>query len=123
MILLKCRFNYKNKISNIKKYNFKCADSLNNEIKQELFKRFYKPLYIPLIALMSCFLIIVPKNNNHYKKNIKIIFFLTFLIIVFSEASLRYSTVSNLSTFLYMIIPWILFILIYLIFYKQTKNA
>ena len=123
IVLLNCRFNYKNKISDIKKYNFNCENSIKNEIGQELFKRFYKPLYIPLIALMSCFLVIVPKNNNHYKRNRKIIFFITFLIIVFSEASLRYSSISDLSTFFYIIIPWILFLLIYFIFYKQTQNA
>ena len=123
LLLLKCRFNYINKIVDIKKYNFNCNDPLKKEIEQELFKRFYKPLYIPLIALMSCFLVIVPKNNTSYKRNRKIIFFITFLIIVFSEASLRYSSISNLSTFLYIIIPWVLFILIYLIFYKQTKNV
>ena len=123
IVLLKCIFNYQNKISHIRKYNFNCDISLKKEVEQELFKRFYKPLYIPLIALMSCFLIIFPKNNDYYKKNRKIIFFITFLIIVFSEASLRYSSISNLSTFLYMLTPWILFIFIYLIFYKQTKNA
>ncbi len=123
IVLLKCRFNLKNKISDIKKFSFSCDKSLNSEIEQELFKRFYKPLYIPLIALMSCFLIILPKNNNQYKRNRKIIFFATFLIIVFSEASLRYSTISAISTFLYMIAPWLLFITIYLIFFKKTQYA
>ncbi len=123
LLLLRCIFNYQNETSQVRKYNFNCDQSLKKEVSQELFKRFYKPLYIPLIALMSCFLIIFPKNNDYYKKNRKIIFFITFLIIVFSEASLRYSSISNLSTFLYMIVPWILFILIYLIFYKSTRNA
>ena len=123
IILFKCRFNYQNKISDINKYSFNCIDPLKDEIEQELFKRFYKPLYIPLIAIMSCFLIVVPKNNNHYKRNRKIIFFITFIIIIISEASLRYSSVSKLSTLFYMVIPWILFIIIYLTFYNQTKNA
>ena len=72
---------------------------------------------------MSCFLIIVPKNNNLYKRNIRTIFLITFLIIVFSEASLRYSTVSNFSSFLYLIIPWILFLYYLFNFYRQIKNA
>ncbi len=123
VMLLKCSLNYKNNLNNSKKYNFYCDKTLKKEIYQELFKRFYKPLYIPIIAIMSCFLIIVPKNNSYYQKNRKIIFFITFLIIVFSEASLRYSSVSNLSTFFYITIPWILFITIYLIFYNKTKNV
>ena len=72
---------------------------------------------------MSCFLIIVPKNNTSYKNNSKITFFMTFLIIVLSEASLRYSTTSNLFTLFYLILPWLCFLSIYLIFYKRTKNA
>ena len=125
LILFKCRFNYQNKISDIDKYSFSCGNinNLKKEIDQELFKRFYKPLYIPLIAIMCCFLIIVPRNNAHYKKHRKIVFFMTILILVISEASLRYSSISNISTFIYMIIPWIIFIFIYLIFYRQTTNA
>ena len=123
IILLKCKFDFQNNLTEIKKYSFNCDKSLQDEIAQELFKRFYKPLYIPIIALMSCFLIIVPKNNNYYKKNRKNIFFLTLLIIIFSEATLRYSSISKLSSFIYFVIPWILFISIYLIFYKRTQNA
>ena len=122
-ILIRCRFNYINKITDIEKYSFNCNNTLKNEISQELFKRFYKPLYIPLIAIMSCFLIIFPKNSTSYKKNRNIIFLTTFFIIIISEASLRYSSSSDLSTFIYMVIPWTLFILIYLIFYNKTKNA
>ena len=123
IILLKCRFGYQNKVSDLIRYSFNCDASLKDDIQQELFKRFYKPLYIPLIALVSCFLIIVPKNNNYYKRNRRIIFFMTFLILVVSEASLRYSSISQISTILYMTIPWMLFIFIYLIFFKKTKNA
>ncbi len=125
LILFKCRFNFKNKISDIDKYSFTCDDieSLKKEIDQELFKRFYKPLYIPLIAIMCCFLIIVPRNNSHYKNHRKIIFVLTLLILITSEGSLRYSSISDLSSYIYLVIPWIIFTLIYFIFYKQTRNA
>ncbi len=67
------------------------------------------------------FLIIFPKNNIRYKKNRKITFLITFLIIVLSEASLRYSTTSNLTTSIYLILPWVSFIIVYLIFYSRAK--
>ena len=70
---------------------------------------------------MCCFLIIFPKNNIRYKKNRKITFLITFLIIVLSEASLRYSTTSNLTTSIYLILPWVSFIIVYLIFYSRAK--
>ena len=103
--------------------NFKCEKKISKEIYQELFKRFYKPLYIPLIALICCFLIIFPKSNFMYNKNKKIIFLITFFVLVLSEASLRYSSMSKISTIIYLIIPWLSFIFIYFIFYKRTKNV
>jgi lipopolysaccharide export system permease protein len=123
LILLNCSLKFFKKIQVYNEYNFKCKKSINHEINQELFKRFYKPLYIPLIAIMCCFLIIAPKNNIFYKRNRKIIFFLTFLIIILSEASLRYSTSSNFNSFIYLILPWVGFIIVYTIFYYKTKNA
>ena len=121
-ILLKCKFN---KDANFKnnKYNFNCTNSILKEIDQELLKRIYKPLYIPVIAIMCCYLIIFPKNNTSYKKNRKIVFLLSFIIIIISEVSLRYSAISNLTALFYLISPWLIFFLIYLIFYKRTKNV
>ena len=120
--LLTCLLIFQKKISEIKN-DIRCDKSLSKEINQELFKRFYKPLYIPLIALMCCFLILVPKNSFRYSKNKKIIFLFTFFVIIFSEASLRYSSISLTSTYIYLFIPWISFALIYLFFYKKSKNV
>ena len=100
-----------------------CDVSINKEIKQELFKRFYKPLYIPIIAILSCFLIIFPKNNFKYERNKKFIFLITFFILVISEASLRYSTSSEFATYLYLILPISSFLIIYMLFYRSVKNA
>tara|TARA_B100000902_G_scaffold177170_1_gene170713 strand:- start:4361 stop:5473 length:1113 start_codon:yes stop_codon:yes gene_type:complete len=100
-----------------------CEKRLEDEINQELLKRFYKPLYIPIIALLCCFLIILPKNNISYKRNRKIIFLITFFIILFSEASLRYATASKLSTIVYLITPWIIFLIVYIYFFKRIKNV
>ncbi len=102
---------------------FDCQKSLFKEIKQELLKRFYKPLYIPIITILCCFLIVNSKNNINYEKYKKIIFLLTFLLLVLSETTLRYSTSSNLSMIIYFIIPWLIFIFAYLFFYRMVKNV
>ena len=106
-----------------KKNSHNCDNSINNEIKQELFNRFYKPLYIPIIAILSCFLIIFPKNNFKYERNKKFIFLITFFILVVSEASLRYSTSSEFATYLYLLLPILSFLIIYILFYRSVKNA
>ena len=120
--LLTCLLMFQNRISNIQN-DLQCDKSLSKEINQELFKRFYKPLYIPIIALLCCFLLLIPKNNYKYSRNKKIIFLLTFFIIIFSEASLRYSSASLTSTYIYFVIPWISFASIYVFFYKRSQNA
>ena len=121
--LIYCTMNAKNsEVINIDE-EFLCEKSLVKEINQELLKRFYKPLYIPIIALLCCFLIIFPKNSVVYEKNKRIIFMVIFFILVISEGSLRYSTLSSLTTFFYLILPWISFSLIYFYFFKKIKNV
>ena len=122
--LYKCFINlYKNKDINYKNNNFKCEPSISDEINQELLKRFYKPLYIPIIALTCCLLILIPKNNYNFNRNRAKVFFIGFLIIILSESSLRYSTSSNIGLFFYLVSPWIIFLITYLYFYNKVKNV
>ncbi len=102
---------------------FNCDEGLLNEIKQELLKRIYKPIYLPLIAIFTCFLLITSKNKTNYKKVRNIIFFITILVIIFSEASLRYSVSSKLSFYFYLAVPIVMLISIYSFFIKSVKNV
>ena len=112
---------FKNELNQLK--DKRCEKKIIREINQEILKRFYKPLYIPIIGILCCFLFIISKNSISYNKNRRTIFLITFFILIFSEASLRYSTISTIATFSYLIIPWLMFILIYYLFYKRTKNV
>ena len=102
---------------------FKCEKHLSDEIKQELLKRFYKPIYIPIITIMCCFLFTSSRNKINYNKIKRNTFIFTFFLIVFSETSLRYSTSSNLFLIFYFLIPLFIFILAYLTFYRIVKNV
>ncbi len=121
--LLACIFNEWIIFQFPKHKTFKCSEKILDDVKQELFKRFHKPLYLPLIAILSCFLIIIPKNNYRYERNRKIVFVIIFFVLVISEASLRYSTISILATSLYLAIPILSFIIFYIIFYRKVKNV
>ncbi len=117
--LLSCFFD-------IKDNEFKdliCEKKLNKEIKQELFKRLHKPIYIPLITLFSCFLLLYSKNNKNFKTKINLIFLIIFFLIIYSEVSVRYSVISTNLTIIYLLIPFIIFFLVYLLFYRMTKNV
>jgi len=102
---------------------FNCEVRVKNEINQELLKRFYKPFYLPVIAITCCFLIIFPKNNINYSKNRKLVFILCILFLVLSETSLRYATISNISLIIFISIPWILFLITYTNFFRKVKNV
>ena len=66
-----------------KKDSFICEKSIMPEIKRELFKRFYKPIYLPILTLICCFLIINPKNKISNRKYNTIVFIVAILILVF----------------------------------------
>ena len=44
-----------------------------DEVKQELIKRFYKPIYIPLISMLACLLLFSSKYSHQYKRYVRYI--------------------------------------------------
>ena len=120
-ILLQCSFDHIYRKINTDSRN--CSASLIKDINQELFKRFYKPIFIPIIAVICSFLLILPKNNSKYKFQSKLTFLFGFCLLVFSETALRYSTVTIFSSLLYIVAPWIIFLLAYFLFYLKVNNV
>ena len=118
LALLSCFINIEAK----KFESFKC-DKVINEIKEELLKRLYKPIYIPLISLFCGFLLLNSRSKNNYQKKNNLIFALTFVILILSEMSLRYSFSSNFLTLTYFLLPLIIFIVSYISFSKIFKNV
>ena len=119
--LLLCSFDYSYRKINVDSRN--CSSSVIKDINQELLKRFYKPIFIPIIAIICSFLLILPKNSSKYKSQSKLTFLFGFCLLVFSETALRYSTTSMISTLLYMVAPWLIFLFAYYLFYLKVKNA
>ncbi len=117
--LLSCFFK---KIKSVKFESFNCERVLL-EVKQELLKRLYKPIYIPIIAVLTCFLIMTSSNKINYIKIRNLIFITTFVVLVISEASLRYSVSSDFLFYTYLTFPWFLFFFAYSIFFKIIKNV
>ena len=87
----------------------------------EVNKRFGTPIYIPLISLISCFLLSINtgrKISPYYKY---IYFSIGFLIVVISEITIRYSGISPKHTSLYYLIPILLIPLLYFSLIKKFK--
>ena len=88
-----------------------------NEYLNELNRRFILPFYIPLIALMSCFLLSSKRENKN--SLLRLFCFLTgILIIIFAEISLRSSNHSKTLLYVFYTFPLAFGILNYLILLK-----
>ena len=119
---------------------FNCAQSLTNEnikflhsksmvceksylknIKQELLKRIYLPLYLPLLALIACFLILKSKDNHEYINFKFKLFIIGIVFLIISEVSLRYAGLNNKYNLIFILTPIILFLSLRTIFNNQLR--
>ncbi len=123
-LLFKCLYyNEKKRLDEYdgqKKVN--CDKATINPIKQELLKRFFKPIYFPLIGLICCLLIFKSKESANYDRFKFYLFSIIVLIVIISEISLRYSTLNNTGLLFFILFPILSFILIYFSIIKKFKN-
>ena len=123
--LFNCLFKDEIKKNITKENNFKfvCKKDvqLMNKISQELLSRIFKPLYIPLLALISGFLLIKSKNSQGFSNYKFKIFTSAVIIISVSEISTKFYSANIFESFLIIMIPFILFFVCYL-FFKNKIN-
>ena len=98
-----------------------CSIDSYKDITQEIFKRFFLPLYVPVICLISCLLLINNKFNKYYNLNRIIIFMFGFFVIFFSEVIVKYSGDGFNNDFVIITIPIILFLTLYLFLLKKIN--
>ncbi|HJO77194.1 MAG TPA: LptF/LptG family permease [Pelagibacteraceae bacterium] len=91
------------------------------DTKAEINRRFGMPIFIPLIALISCFLLRSKKDGRISGLYKYIYFFIGFTIIVGSEITVRYSGISLNVTLLYYLIPITLSPIVYLLLIRTFK--
>ena len=123
--LFNCLFKDEIKKNITKENNFKfvCKKDLQsmNKISQELLSRIFKPLYIPLLALISGFLLIKSKNSQGFSNYKFKIFTSAVIIISVSEISTKFYSANIFESFLIIMIPFILFFMCYLFFKNKIK--
>ena len=98
-----------------------CSIDSYKDITQEIFKRFFLPLYVPVICLISCLLLINNKFNKYYNLNRIIIFMFGFFVIFFSEVIVKYSGDGFNNDFIITTIPIVLFLTLYLFLLKKIN--
>ena len=93
------------------------------EVFQTLSRRMVMPFYIPLVALISCFLLTSNLRKKRNYLNTYSIFLIGFITLVFAEIFLRYTGISMINTISYFLSPIILMPIIYfLLFYKTSTD-
>jgi len=89
--------------------------------KIEINKRFGMPLFIPLIGLITCFLLYSRKEKKIFPFYKYIYFGIGFIILVSSEITVRYSGTSLQHSLLYYLIPICLLPIVYLLLIRTFK--
>ena len=92
---------------------FLCDPGSLKNINQEIYKRFIKPMYFPLLTLVCCFLLTFSKIENNFSFKLIKVFLCIFLILVLSEILMRYIESSQWLFILVIILPIIIYYLIY----------
>jgi len=88
-------------------------------------RRIIMPLYIPLVSILISFMLIYTKNKKTKILTRYIFFILSFILLVLSELLVRYSGLSNIGFYTYLVAPIILLPILYLVlvnkFWKELK--
>ena len=120
--LIDCNINY----HLLKKEEFydvnNCNDASEVMTKEEIFKRIFKPLYVLVLGITSCFLLLVSKENNNYKFYRFIIFIYGFSILVISEMSASFSGKSNYQFIFSVALPIIILSIQYIFLTNKFKG-
>ena len=129
-VLSKCLFQPKDQRTQImlgdkNEFGFQCSHDRKqlNNISQEIFSRIFKPLYIPLLAIVSALLLIKSKNSIGYSRYKIKIFVIGVILISFSEILTKFFSYDFFKSFLLMIIPIFVSIIFYFLFYKQSLTS
>ncbi len=97
------------------------SDFLIKDIYEELFKRIINPIYIVILSLISSLIILKSKTGNIQSYYKLILFFLGFIIIIFSELSYKFIPSSLNFEIILLLLPIIIIFLFYLLILIKTK--
>ncbi len=98
-----------------------CKISNIKNIFKEIYKRAVIPLYIPVLVLITFFLVLLSKENSFYNRFKFIIFSTGLIFIIFSEITIRLISDNLLNNIYISLLPLLCFIILYLIIYKKLN--
>ena len=122
LIILSCLKNLKkNEFKEISMGEFNCQKSLEKKLIEELYKRILQPFFIPLLAMISCFLILESNNSFNFKYYKAKIFFSGIIIIIFSQILGNLVSNNFLSLIFSICFPIVILLIAYLTFNRKIN--
>ena len=115
--LSKCFFDSKNHL-----IRNDCSDEFRIEATQTLSRRLGSPLYIPLICVISSFLLIYKKEKKYSFLKKYILFVISFIVLIISEILLKYTGLNTGLAMSYFILPLAMFVFFYTYLISKVKN-
>ena len=121
-LLIKCfNHNLQGKTSRLESKIITCDKGSFKNVKEELFKRFYKPIYLPLLSLVTCLIFFTSKEDVKFTFYKYTIFLTGIMAIVISEITVKY--VSNISgLYLFILFPLFSIFSLYIFTYIKSKK-
>ena len=102
-------------------HNCNPSEKSIRDTKIEINKRFGMPFFVPLVSLITCFLLVSRKEEKIYGYDKYLYGLLGFIILIVSEISVRYSGNSIEYTLIYYLIPLVLLPIIYYFLIRTFK--
>jgi len=90
-------------------------------VKEEIFKRFYKPVYLLLLSMIACLIFFISKENKRFMLYRYIIFFIGIATIILSELSLRYASNNTIGFYFFIIFPLVSILSLYIFSFNKSK--
>ena len=98
-----------------------CSLESFNNVKEELFKRIFLPIYFPVLALLASLLVLQSKNYTKFFHFKLFVFFTGVLTLIISEISVKYFSLNNFNAIIFSILPIFIFLSIYLFLLLKNK--
>ena len=90
------------------------GEDYKTNVVETLSRRLGSPLYIPLISIITSFLLIYKKEKTYSFLRKYMLFILSFVMLILAEILLKYTGLSSLMTLLYLMLPITLTFMLYL---------
>lgn len=102
-----------------------CNKDSINEINTEIYARLFKPLNFFILTSILIFLIMTNHETKNFKSNQILIFIFGVFSVIFFEVITNYSGKSLTNMLYFAVIPIIIFLILYFIFYIKNihKNT